>query len=351
MKCGGALLEVIREAFASKHNLKLDAANRMVVQQFLKDQIINVYIDDLDRGWEGKPADVKRISALLNAVRDIVVDNTGVRFRISLRSDVYYLVRTSDESTDKIEGSVLWQSWNNYEIFVLLVKRIETFFGRSVNEHELLNKSQWDMAHYLERIMVPRFEGVGKWKNAPIHRVLMSLVRKRPRDLVKLLTLAARQAREAQNTKISSQDFRNIFAEYSQGRVQDTINEFRSELPDIERLLLNMKPARRERETAECYMYSTDALLKKIDSVMQTGDFRFTNGSVAAPKKLHAFMYKINFLTARKDTTTEDVPLTVEKATAIPRRIIRQPFVLRQVPCLGRDGPRLSETEAYAGDL
>ena len=57
---------------------------------------------------------------MLNAVRDLISENPLMRFRISLRSDVYYLVRTSDESTDKIEGSVIWQSWTNHEILVLL---------------------------------------------------------------------------------------------------------------------------------------------------------------------------------------------------------------------------------------
>ena len=75
------------------------------------------------------------------------------------------------------------------------------------------------------------------------------MIRKRPRDLVKLCTLAARDAREFSNSKIRTGNFKNIFEEYSQGRLQDTFNEFRSELPDIERLLTNMKPSKKERTT------------------------------------------------------------------------------------------------------
>jgi hypothetical protein len=130
----------------------------------------------------------------------------------------------------------------------------------------------------------------------------MSLIRKRPRDLVKLCTLAARKARERRDSHILTEDFQDIFEEYSQGRIQDTINEFRSELPEIERLILNMKPSRRERTTREGYVYRTDELLKKIQTVTERGAFRFANRGEASNKNLAAFLYKINFLTARKET-------------------------------------------------
>ncbi len=82
--------------------------------------------------------------------------------------------------------------------------------------------------------------------------------------------------------------------------MQDTINEFKSELPDIERLILNMKPNRKERKTSLGYVYKTDELLNKIESISQMGQFKFRNGAIADPKDLAIFLYKINFLTARK---------------------------------------------------
>ena len=299
---GGNVLEFLKNAFKDTDKIDLQAADKIIVEQFLKRGEIIVYIDDLDRGWEGRQQDVVRISALLSAARDVVNENRGIRFRISLRSDVYYLVRTSDESTDKIEGSVIWQSWTNHEIFVLLVKRLETFFDRHVDERQLLKTPQRALATYLEPVMEPRFQGVGLWRNAPIYRVLMSLIRKRPRDLVKLCTLAAREARKSGFDRMLTDNFRSIFSEYSQGRIQDTINEFRSELPDIKRLILNMKPSKREYRTRDEYVYDTARLLQKLNNAMQSGTFRFANGSIASSKELAAFLYKINFLTARRES-------------------------------------------------
>lgn len=301
---GGGTLEFIKAMFKGREGLNIDAVEQKLIDRFLKTGDITVYIDDLDRGWEGRRKDVIRVSALLNAVRDLVNENRGLRFRVSLRSDVYYLVRTSDESTDKIEGSVIWHSWTNHEIFVLLIKRIETFFGRAVDEKKLLATPQPVLARFLDPVMESRYAGAGLWQDAPMYRVLMSLIRRRPRDLVKLCTLAARNARDDGFSIIGTRNFREIFTEYSQGRIQDTINEFRSELPDIERLILGMKPNKRERVTREEYIYTTAALLQKLDNVCQSGEFRFASGKAAGRKELAAFLYKINFLTARKETET-----------------------------------------------
>jgi hypothetical protein len=290
-------------------NKNYEASKRDFIERFLSTRKISIYIDDLDRGWQGKREDITQISSLLNSVRDISRDNRGIIFKVSLRADVYYLVRTSDESTDKIESSVIWQSWTNHEIFVLLIKRMETFFGRTVDELELLQTHQLDLtSRYLSSVIEPRFTGVGKWNNAPIHRVLMSLIRKRPRDLVKLCTLAARKSRERRSSLIETVDFRAVFEEYSQGRIQDTINEYRSELPEIEKLLMNMRPTQKERTTYQGYVYKTDALLQKIQNISQNHEFKFVNTkSIVKPKDLAAFLYKINFLTARHETTDGQV--------------------------------------------
>lgn len=304
---GGTLISFFEETFRDTTKLSSQPAQKALLDHFLKRKRISVYIDDLDRGWQGRKLDNARISALLNAVRDLSSENRGINFRISLRSDVYYLVRTSDESTDKIEGSVVWHSWSNHEIFVLLVKRIESFFGRKVDEQQLLHTNQQALAKYLLPVMEERFQGQGVWENTPMYRVLMSLIRKRPRDLVKLCSLAGRSARSDNSTKITTKHFQSIFEEYSQGRLQDTINEFRSELPAIEKLLLLMKPSRRERTTHEGYTYTTDSLLKKINTIREQGQFKFANGDLADSKRLAAFMYKINFLTARKEVASEVV--------------------------------------------
>lgn len=299
---GGQLVDFLQETFRAENHANLSQTKKAIINDFLKTGKIFVYLDDLDRGWQGSKTDIRKISALLNAIRDLTSECKGVAFRVSLRSDVYYLVRTSDESTDKIEGSVVWYSWTNHEILALLAKRVDQFLhGESKSAEELMKLSQPLLAGHLNEVIEPVFNGKGKWERIPTYRMMMSLIRKRPRDLVKLCTLAAKHSGSENNSLIGTPDFSSIFEEYSQGRLQDTINEYRSELPDIERLLFGMKPSRVEKKASEGYVYTTASLLGKIKNIQENKAFSFYGNRPADTKDLAAFMYKINFLTARKD--------------------------------------------------
>jgi hypothetical protein len=69
-------------------------------------------------------------------------------------------------------------------------------------------------------------------------------------------------------------------------------------------LSMAMKPSKREKTTKEGYVYSSDALLQKIRNIRQGGNFRFAGRretTDATDKELAAFLYKVNFLTARKE--------------------------------------------------
>ncbi len=116
----------------TNRSLSGDAAR--VAKCLKANRTIRVYLDDLDRGWQARPQDIENISALLNAVRDMSGQDRDIQFRIGLRTDVYHLVRTNDESTDKIEANLIWLMWNNHDILVAMAKRVATHFGEDVDE-------------------------------------------------------------------------------------------------------------------------------------------------------------------------------------------------------------------------
>lgn len=197
-----------------EENIRERDFSAFMTNELFSEKKVFIIIDDLDRGWKNTPQDISRVSALINAVRDLSRDLKNLRFRIALRSDVYYAVRTSDESTDKIESSVIWNRWTNHEILVMLIKRIETARGNEVDENELLKTKQSELQLYLTPLFEERFKGRGHWNNAPMYQVLMSLIRKRPRDLIKLCTMSAKKARENKHDKIMTEDLESIFVEY-----------------------------------------------------------------------------------------------------------------------------------------
>lgn len=299
---GGKLINLLLDSIEKvKKNFNPLPAQKLLLENFLKNNKIIVYIDDLDRGWQSRKEDIVRISSLLNCIRDMCNENPGLQFRISLRSDVYYLVRTSDESTDKIEGSVVWYSWSSHEILVMLIKRILTFFGENFIEKNLLSTEQKHLKHYLDAVFESTYTGSGGWENHAMYRVLLSLVRNRPRDLIKLCTLAARQAAQDGEDHINTSHLQAIFEKYSQERVQDVINEYRSELPQIERLIFGMKPQQRKGHKSDFFVFTTPEIKLKINNLISMGRFKFSNGKEATAQQLLQFLYKIDFITARKE--------------------------------------------------
>jgi hypothetical protein len=103
--------------------------------------------------------------------------------------------------------------------------------------------------------------------------------------------------------KIMTYDFAATFPHYSRERLQDLVNEFRTELPGMAALLFEMKMTRSkriEKTRQKKWIYTNDELIKKIKDIMDHHNFRFANGQVANPRALAQFMYKIDFITARK---------------------------------------------------
>jgi hypothetical protein len=105
------------------------------------------------------------------------------------------LVRTSDESTDKIERNVIWLKWSNDDILRIVAMRIQTYFDPAATQEKLRGvKQQYITDNILSKVIEPRFAGLGHWSDRQMHSVLLSLTRARPRDIVKLLHGAAKRA-------------------------------------------------------------------------------------------------------------------------------------------------------------
>ncbi|MFZ1481972.1 MAG: hypothetical protein WAT25_14515, partial [Paracoccaceae bacterium] len=144
--------------------------------------------------------------------------------------------------------------------------------------------------------------GRGHWDGAPIHVVLLSLNRNRPRDLIKLLTQAAQESYRRGHQIISASDLESVFADYSSGRITDLILEFKSELPQIESLLLNMKPSGNQvKDKGKRWLYTNDELIKKLNNIIGSNNLSFSSGRSLSARALAEFLYKIDFIIARSD--------------------------------------------------
>ena len=284
-----------------------EAETKRLRERFVSNRIVRIYIDVVDRGWSASKEDINNISALINAARDLSnEDGSTIQVRIGLRSDAYFLYRTSDESTDKIEGNVIRLTWTRHDVLAVMALRVAHFFGKNVKESDFKHRHQREISRELDPVIEKNFSvGKGHWDGAPISVVLLSLNRNRPRDLIKLLTEAGKEAYRNDHSIITANDLEKVFANYSHGRITDLILEFKSELPDIEKLIYNMTPSSKQnRDRHKRWLYTTDELVLKIKNILQSHNFYFTNGSAVSAKSLAEFLYKIDFLIARSESDT-----------------------------------------------
>lgn len=283
--------------------------------KFIAEKKTTILIDDIDKEWTGSIGIIHRTSSMINAIRKLAQENENLYFKISLRTDAYYQYRKSDESTDKVEQYVLWLKWTDAELLAMLAKRIITYFGGSISNQELskLVENKSELLEIFNYVFEKSYDGEGKWEDIYIYDLLTRIIRKRPRDLVKICRLAGRKAFEHNKNLIGTNELSQIFDEYSQSRLQDTFLEYRSELRDIDALLQNMKPTSQEKKKKKknLFVYTNDELDKKIQNIMLRHRFYLYKGSgkeqvaEASIHELKFFMYKINFLLAIKNNNGE----------------------------------------------
>jgi len=182
-----------------------------------------------------------------------------------------------------------------------MAKRVATYFNEEVDETQLLRLRQPEIAFRLNKVIEPRFHGRGKWENEATYKILMTLTRKRPRDLVKLFYNSAKEAYKDGSEIISANHLIRIFERYSNERLRDVANEFKTELPKIEDVLLGMRQTRKERERGIGPVFDDGQLFSKLETVITGVRPMFTNGENVTAQSLARFLFKCDFMTARYD--------------------------------------------------
>lgn len=284
--------------------VQVKAGEHHILEGLVKGQEVRIYMDDLDRGWSATEDDRLRMVALINALGDLTSDIPTLRARVSIRTDVYLLIKGTDQSMDKFEGNVVWCKWENHDILIALIKRMFTYFNQPLDEDELQRHRQSEIAQLLSPVFEQKFTDTLSWNGKPTFRVMMSVIRRRPRDIVKLCTAAAKKAYEEKSSTITGRHIESILEDYSSGRMDDVIIEFKGDMPNISDFLYTMGPTTEElkNKNHERYVYTTDELLHKIANVASSVPVSSLPGTTKADAHdIAQFLFRIGFITARKD--------------------------------------------------
>ena len=282
-----------------KNNI-LDAYNK-------QNNIINIYIDDLDVGYKNTSEQNESIAALFTAIRDIMRENRSLKVRMTLRTDVYDNVRRIDESSDKIQGAKIELKISNHEIFSMLTKRVCSFLGKDhISNYQQLSQSK--MMDLMEEVIAPVFKGRGKWEEKHTNYVLMTMTRRRPRDIFSLCGFAWDHAVERNSTKIETEDLDAVMSRYSKEKMNDIVSEYRYEFrnqDDLREVILALRPSENERKKGgKLYVYNKSTLMKKIDTILERRKIYSSDSQLMNCFDLAKLLYKANVITGRIDSDT-----------------------------------------------
>lgn len=310
------ILKPMYDKFISLDNESTSSGEHHTLQRMINSKRIRLFFDDFDLDWQGKNSDIIKIKSLLLSLSDMTSDMEGLSVRIALRTDVYEMIR-NEEFSDKFESSVIKCKWNNQEIMKTLAKRICTYFNEPFDEVSTSDQNtvQYNIIKYLNFIFIPKFDESTKvWAKAPTHRVIYSLIRRKPRDMVKLCQSVAEEAYNRKLTTIDSSCFLSILESYSQERLKDLVNEYSNQLPKLQDLLIRMAPTQKEFQAKfnERYVYSTSDLHAKIKNIQQNMNISIyqANSEKLCSADFHQishFLYKIGFITGRKRSEDDKI--------------------------------------------
>lgn len=267
------------------HQLQLPALHRLVTSV-----PTYVFMDDLDLGWHassGSKEDLDRFSSLFYALRELRNCEPLLRCRVAVRSDIFYLVSTSYPDAGKIRQYCRWFRWTNHELLAVIAKRITSYQYYRLNvrtpdvqytDDDLLIMQNSKLGLYMTFLAEPFIDDDGPWRKRAIHTLLLTMVRKRPRDCVTLLGMAAAKMRERVNqvgnlvtpklNRIIAADIINVLPMFSQFIFNDTRVEYRGEMPCIERLLRLMTPPNPASSDDDGFIMTTAGLLNRLRRII-----------------------------------------------------------------------------------
>lgn len=268
-------------------------------------------VDDLDENFRDVEADCLKVMSALVAMRQLSNEVRELRFRTSIRPSTWAIIKRKYEALSKVEPYVVDLQWSQSQLEKMLANRVRSFLARNnglavssgrlntMSAQELVaiafdDTMPWGRKHLQEGI-VGEIEEQHKRRSPSV--IISTLARYRPRWMIELCKLAAKNAIKRHRERIGLDDLTGKLEEFGKTRIDDLIAEFRAQCDKIEILIQSFK--------GKPEQFKTDELVKHIKSNLGGRDIRIA-GISGRPSdtEIIRFLFQIGFLTARRDLST-----------------------------------------------
>lgn len=297
---------------------KKQIANEIEILKRVVDRKIVILVDDLDATFQNTSKECQELGAFFSAIRYLSNDVIGLTFRVTMRTDVWTVVRRFDEALDKIDQYKVNLKWNIHDFRAILFRRIQ----HQIKTNQFFPKQYPNQSdeEFQEFIISKVFVNKMKWGDSDRHtyRVIYTLAYFRPRWAIQLCKLAQEVALKKRSHLIDKTHIDTIWGEYGKKRIADLVSEHKHQCPQVEEFISAFRESDRQIKLDELL-----SLIKR--KIFEHVPASIDGSRVNSPREIAHFLYRIGFIVARvvddeddsyEHYSHEDLPDLLENRTS-----------------------------------
>lgn len=133
----GVFGEIERDRIAIGDEIQL-------LRRFAANETHNVWfvVDDIDATFKNSEVNKTQLAAFFSACRDLAQKVSGLTIRVAVRTDVWTLLRGSDEALDKCDQYVFNLRWSVEQVAYILVSKVDAYFHVHLNKPLTADQSE-----------------------------------------------------------------------------------------------------------------------------------------------------------------------------------------------------------------
>ncbi len=188
---------------------------------------IYILLDDIDHNFENTKQNRAKIAGLLTASRYLANETPQLKFRFTLRDNVWSIIKKEYASMSHISQYIVSLKWTDSELNDMLAQRIRAYAGRSnLNIQHISNKKD------VIRLAFSNGEWAGE-SDVDAIRPLATFSQRRPRWFLELCKLSAKNANNRFQKTITFDNITGVSEEYGRKILTDMSVEYICEQPKI----------------------------------------------------------------------------------------------------------------------
>ncbi|MES2596604.1 MAG: hypothetical protein V4662_14770 [Verrucomicrobiota bacterium] len=264
-----------------------------------------ILIDDLDATYQNTPTESISLATFFSACRYFLQDVKGVSVRVTMRTDVWAMIRRHDESLDKMEQYVHEILWSQRDFLSLLASRVKASMIALGLElpHVPSHVQRMDAdERLLQLVFEPRMEwgseyrveSLGPQREVEAYKIFYTLSYERPRWAIQLCKLARESALNHHAIRITKDHIDEIWGEYGAQRIADLVAEHKHQCRQVDELLNAFRGANRLMTRDELFNWIRNRISNHLEP-------RIEGVSTRSPRDIAQFLYRIGFILARSE--------------------------------------------------